>query len=81
MKHRTGGLPQKLGQQDVLLAPPITLLGEQLPPLLSLFPRLCVIVYFAATTAQQRSAYAYRYKIIYCTWQIRPTDMHGKSKK
>jgi len=32
---------EKLGEQDVLLAPPITLLGEQLLPLLPLFPRLC----------------------------------------
>jgi len=31
---------EKLGEQSVLLAPPITLLGEQLLRLLPLFPRL-----------------------------------------
>ena len=31
---------KKLGEQDVLLAPPIILLGKHLLPLLPLFPRL-----------------------------------------
>jgi len=31
---------EKLGEQEVLLAPPIILLGEHLLPLLPLFPRL-----------------------------------------
>jgi len=46
---------KKIGEQDVLFASPIILLGEQLLPLLPLFQRLCLLrgnaVSFLATFA------------------------------
>jgi len=37
---KTVSYRKKLGEQDVLVAPPIILLGEQLLPLLPRYPRL-----------------------------------------
>ena len=43
-------LRKKMGQQDVLIASPIILFGEQLLPMLSRFPRLCLLAGFYGNT-------------------------------
>ena len=46
---------KKLGEQDVLLAPPVILLGEHLLPLLPLFPRLWLMCFYRAFSVEETS--------------------------